>query len=529
MGAAVLDYADERHIGFSKFISIGNKADVDENDCLEAFEHDDDVGVIILYLENFDDPRRFAEICSRITPRKPVLVLKGGRSKTGAKAATSHTGALAGSDRAVDALLDRCGAIRVENIEELLVDAHFFSSPKRPKGDRIGLVTNAGGPGIIATDELEKRGFLLSELDKKTIEELENTLPPEASCANPCDVLPGTGAEGYRVASEAMVKDPNIDALVILFLCPVMVKPEWLVDAIIPVAQSSPIPIIGLFMGAIDVVETATPLAKMGVPILRSAPEVTQALRANKKYNEFLARKSNPPLEFPVDRKRADAIVKRADEGWLESDDAFALLDAYGIPIVKSVTAPFDGDILAAVSGMEYPLVMKIVSPDILHKSDVGGVELNITSPENLLQRHKKMLECIKSSQPSARLDGVLLQEMVTWQTQLIVGVNREPGFGPMIMCGLGGIFVEVMKDVVFSLAPLPAEESRRMLHSLRSLPILQGVRGTEGIDIDAVADVIARISQLATDYPKLDQLDINPLLAGPEGCCAVDVRMKLV
>ena len=528
MGAAVLDYAGERHIGFSKFISIGNKADVNENDCLEVFEVDDEVGVIVLYLENFEDPRKFMEICNRVTRKKPVIVLKAGRSKTGAQAATSHTGALAGSDTAVDALLERCGAIRVDSIQDLLVVSHFFSARKRPTGDRLGLVTNAGGPGIIATDELERRGFSFPTLDAKTVEELEAQLPPEASCANPCDVLPGTGPKGYQVASETMVRDPNLDALVILFLCPVMVKPKWLVDAILPVAENSSIPVIGLFMGANDVVQEAAPLAELGVPILKTAPEVARALEANRQYNRILQRDVPAPTEFEVNRKKADAIVNACTEGWLESKEAFELLDAYGIPVVKNVTVDMEQDIVEAAADLKYPLVMKMLSPDILHKSDVGGVELNIQDPDDLLHRHSEMMKRVKFFQPEARLEGVLLQEMITWQMELIIGVNREPGFGPMVMCGLGGVFVEVMKDVQFSLAPLPADEPLKMLQMLRSAPILQGVRGTAGVKRIAVADVIARISQLASDYPRLDQLDINPLLAGPEGCCAVDVRIKL-
>lgn len=528
MGAAVLDYAGERHIGFSKFISIGNKADIDENDCLEAFENDDEVGVVVLYLENFADPLRFAEICRRVSARKPVLVLKSGRSAAGAKAASSHTGALAGSDTAVDALLDRCGAMRVDSIEELLVISHFFSSPRRPRGNRLGLVTNAGGPGIIATDELQKNGFSFPDLAPETVKDLESKLPPEASCANPVDVLPGTGAEGYRVASEALVKDPNLDAVVILFLCPVMVKPVWLVDAIVPVVENTDKPVIGLFMGASDVVQLAAPLAERGMPILTSAPEVARALVANRQYESILKREIPEPASYEVDDKRARKIVEGHGEGWLESSAAFDLLDSYGIPVVKTRVADMEDDVVKAASELSYPLVMKILSPDILHKSDVGGVEINIKDADDLRTRHGEMLKRVKFFQPEARITGVELQEMITWDMELIIGINREPGFGPLVMCGLGGIFVEVMKDVVFSLAPMPADEPAKMLKKLRSSPILEGVRGTAGIDTRLVQEVIGRIAKLAADFPRIEQLDINPLLAGSDGCCAVDCRILL-
>jgi len=528
MGAAVLDYAGERHIGFSRFISIGNKADIDENDCLEAFANDDEVGVIVLYLENFADPKRFAELCKRITPNKPVLVLKSGRSEAGAKAASSHTGALAGSDTAVDALLERCGAMRVDSIEDLLVISHFFSMPNRPQGNRLGLITNAGGPGIIATDELQKAGFSFPELAESTVRELESKLPPEASCANPADVLPGTGAEGYRVAAEALVKDPNLDAVIILFLCPVMVKPIWLVEAIVPVVEQTDKPVIGLFMGASDVVQLAEPLARLGMPILTSAPEVARALVANRQYQSILERDVPEPQVYEVDTLRSDAIIEANGEGWLESANAFSLLDAYGIPVVQTRTVDIEDSVVEIAKELNYPLVMKILSPDILHKSDVGGVEINIIDDDDLVHRHGEMLKRVKFFQPEARIVGVELQEMITWDMELIIGINREPGFGPMVMCGLGGVFVEVMKDVVFSLAPMPADEPEKMLHKLRSAPILEGARGTAGIDIKRVSDVIGRISKLAADYPRIEQLDINPLLAGSDGCCAVDCRIRL-
>jgi acetyl coenzyme A synthetase (ADP forming)-like protein len=528
MGAAVLDYANERHIGFSKFISIGNKADIDENDCLEAFEKDDEVGVVVLYLENFADPQRFAEICKRVTPKKPVLVLKSGRSEAGAKAASSHTGALAGSDTAVDALLERCGAMRVDSIEDLLVISHFFSSPRRPEGNRLGLITNAGGPGIIATDELQKKGFSFPELAPETVKELESKLPAEASCANPTDVLPGTGAQGYQDAAYAQVKDPNLDAVVILFLCPSMVQPKWLVDAIIPVVKSTDKPVIGLFMGASDVVQLAEPLAELGMPILTSAPEVARALVANRQYREILNRTVPEPANYAVDEKRAKEIVDGHGEGWLESEAAFNLLDSYGIPVVRTRTVDIEDDPVEKAGELKYPLVMKILSPDILHKSDVGGVEINIKDEADLKHRYEEMLKRVKFFQPEARLVGVELQEMITWDMELIIGINREPGFGPMVMCGLGGVFVEVMKDVVFSLAPMPADEPAKMLHKLRSAPILEGVRGTAGIDTKLVGEVIGRIAKLAADFPRLEQLDINPLLAGPDGCCAVDCRIRL-
>lgn len=528
MGAAVTDYALERHIGFSKFISIGNKPVINENHCLEALENDEDTDVILLYLENFADAKEFSKICKRITPKKPVIVLKSGRSATGAKAASSHTGALAGSDTAVDALLDECGCLRADSIEDMLILSHTFSKRHDVKGKRLGLVTNAGGPGIITTDELERAGFEIAELHPDTIKKLEAQLPAEASSSNPCDVLPGTGAEGYRIGTQELSQDPNLDAVIVLFLCPVMVKPKWLVDAILPVVKDSPIPVIGLFMGASDVVREGAPLAEVGMPILTGAPEVARALKACNDYEKIKNRKELAPANFDVDKTRADKLVKKTGEGWMESDDAFGLLDAYGIPTVKSLSVPISEDVVAAAEALNYPLVMKIISPDILHKSDAGGVIVGIKDAEDLKNRSQEMLKHLKATLPEASLEGLLLQELITYETQLIIGVNREEGFGPLVMAGMGGIFVEILKDVRFALSPMPANKPEEMLRSLNSVAIFEGARGTEGIDIPQVAEVINRISQLAADYPEIEQLDINPLLAGAKGCCAVDCRIKL-
>ena len=527
MGAAVLDYAGERRIGFSKFISIGNKSDVDENDALAAFAVDDEVGVVALYLENFEDAARFREVCSRAARAKPVVVLKAGRSEAGARAASSHTGALAGSDTAVDALLRGCGALRVASIDELLNVCKLLSVPRRPGGRRLALVTNAGGPGVIATDEFERNGFVFPGLAGETVTRLERGLPPEAACANPCDVLPGSGAEGYRVAVESITGDPNVDALVVLFLPPVMVETGWVVEAIRPACEASPVPVIGLFMGAGDVPADAAELEEVGVPVFNSAPEIAQGLVAARRYRRWLERRPVEPARFEADAGRVRALLGKAD-GWLEAADAYAVLETYGVPAARCVRIEPDGDLDAAAEDLGYPLVLKVISPDILHKSDVGGVEVGIADRGDLLRRREKMLERIRSAQPGAAVEGLLLQEMAAGGVEMIVGVKREPGFGPLVMCGLGGVYVEVLEDVAFGLAPLAGDEPGRMLARLRAAPILEGLRGARGVDRKAVAETIARVAQLAVDFPAIGQLDINPLLAGPDGCLAVDVRISV-
>ncbi|HUX08793.1 MAG TPA: acetate--CoA ligase family protein [Acidobacteriota bacterium] len=529
MGAQILDFSSERHFGFSKFISIGNKSDIDENDALEVFTRDEEVGVIILYLESFADAARFREVCLEASRVKPVVVFKAGRSEAGAKAASSHTGALAGSDTAVDALLASCGALRVDTVGELLSVSQLFSAERLPEGDRIAMVTNAGGPGIIATDELENAGFVFPELEERTVAKLKEQLPPEASCANPADVLPGTGAKGYEIAVEALSDDKNIDMLLVLWTTPVMVKTKWVVDAIKPLCEKSRVPVIGMFSGASDVMLDAAPLGELGIPIFSHAPGVRAGLVAGRRYREWLERKAVPPIAFDVERHKVAAIIDKAGESWLEAEDAFVVLECYGLPVARSKVVAADADIAAEAGGLRYPLVMKVVSPDILHKSDAGGVIVGIQNSDELMQAKNNMLGALDKNAAGAKIEGFLLQEMAFGETELIVGVNREPGFGPLIMCGLGGVYVEVLKDIAFSLAPLDGDEPARMLGRLRSAPILRGVRGSKGVDIDAIADVISRVSQLVTEHPRIEQLDINPLMAGVGGCVAVDARIKVV
>lgn len=529
MGAQVLDFASERHFGFSKFVSIGNKSDLNENDLLEVFAEDGEVGVILLYLEDFVDAGRFREICTAASRIKPVVVLKAGRTESGAKAASSHTGALTGSDTAVDAMLESCGALRVETVTELLSVTKIFCMPQRLKGNRIAMVTNAGGPGIIATDELERAGFVLPELEERTVRQLSSQLPPEATAANPCDVLPGTGPDGYRIAIEALSHDKNIDALLVLWTCPVMFKTSWLVEAIKPLCDKSPLPVIALFSGASDVMLDAAPLGELEIPIYIHAPGVAAGLTAGRWYREWLQRGDEPAVTFEVDKKRVDSILKKKGPGWLDPSDAFAVLQAYGVSIPGSVVAAPEDDALNAVGTLRYPLVLKVISSDLLHKSDAGGVEVGIADAEELARSHRKMVDRLQKEAPSAKIEGFLVQEMAAGQVELIVGAKREPGFGPLVMCGLGGVLVEVLKDISFGLAPLWRIEPERMLRRLRSREILEGTRGLPGIDLSAAAEVIARIAQLVVDYPRIDQLDINPLLAGPEGCTAVDVRVNIL
>jgi len=529
MGAQVLDYANEWHLGFSKFLSIGNKSDLDENDWLEFLTEDEQTRVITLYLENFADAQRFRQVCSAATGSKPVVVLKAGRSAAGAKAATSHTGALAGSDTAVDALLASCGAIRADTVNDLLSISHYFSAPRRPKGNRVAMITNAGGPGIIATDELEAAGFELPELAPATLDKLRAGLPPEAICANPCDVLPGTGAKGYEVAVEAITGDPNIDSVLMLWTSPVMVKTKWVVDAVAPHIQASPVPVFGLFSGAKDLMEDGVPLEEIGMRLFSSAPFVIRGMVASRQYDQWLATEREGPRRIEADRQKAEAILARSGEGWMDADDAFGLLAAYGIPVARSLTIDPGEDPAGAASALSFPLVMKVVSEDILHKSDVGGVVVGIKDERELAPSRDRMLDQVRAKNPGARIDGIFLQEMAAGRTELIIGASREPGFGPLIMCGLGGVYVEVLEDVAFALAPLDGTEPGRMLERLRSAPILKGVRGKAGIDLGLLEDVICRVGAMAAELPRIEQLDINPLLAGPKGCVAVDARIRLL
>jgi acetyl coenzyme A synthetase (ADP forming)-like protein len=533
LGLSVLDYAREYGIGISQFVSVGNKADVSGNDLLEHWERDPLVTVILMYVENFGNPARFLEIAGRITKTKPIIAVKSGRSRAGARAASSHTGALAASDTAVDALITQAGVLRAPSIEELFDMAMAFEVRSLPRSRRTAVLTNAGGPGILAADAMEACGLDLVELSAATVDKLRPLFPPEASIRNPLDMIASATPAGYKSAMTALLIDLAIDAVVPIFVPPFGIKQEDVAEAIVGAAGTTPEkPVLAVLMGRDGLPLGRAELHEAKIPTYIFPESAARALATLNRHVEWAARppRSCAPLA-DVDRVAARAILdpaKAAGREQLTPVEALDLLRAYGVPTARGRIASSADDASRIAAEIGYPVVLKIVSPDVIHKTEVGGVRPGISSDAELRSAHLEMLERIKTAAPAARVLGVLIQEMVSSQCETIVGVTRDPSFGPLIMFGLGGVFVEALRDVVFRIAPVDEAEAQSMMAAIRGAPVLDGIRGAPPVDRAAVASVIRRLGQLAIDCPDILELDVNPLLARAGGATAVDARVRV-
>ncbi len=530
LGVSVLDYAVEYGIGISQFVSVGNKPDVSGNDLLLQWEDDPTVGVILMYVENFGNPRRFLEIASRITKRKPIIAVKSGRSKVGAKAASSHTGALAASDAAVDALLAQAGVLRAGSIEELFDMAMAFQGQPLPRSSRTAVLTNSGGPGILAADALEPQGMELVELSRETIARLEPLFPPEATLRNPLDMIASAKAADYRTALDALLADATVDSAVAIFVPPLGIRAEDVAEAIVTVAKQYPAkPVLAVLMGREGLRAGRAELHRAGIPAYIFPESAARALGALRRHREWRARPDVQVRQLPVDRERARRVLHATgDRRKLSELEVLEVLGAYGIPTAPARLARDPEDAVRAGSEVGYPVVLKIVSPQIIHKTEVGGVRTGIATAVELKQAWVEMFDGVSRAVPQAAIDGMLVQRMVHGGRETIVGFSHDAAFGPLVMFGLGGIYVEALGDVQFRVAPIGPLDAHDMLHGIRGVAILNGVRGAPPVDFAALADVLQRVSQLAVDFPEIAELDINPLLAFPDGVTAVDARILL-
>lgn len=533
LGVSVLDYAREYGIGISQFVSVGNKPDVSGNDLLVAWENDPSVRVILMYVESFGNPTRFLEIASRVTKTKPIIVVKSGRSRAGARAASSHTGALAASDHAVDALLTQAGVLRAGSIEELFDMAMAFEARAMPKSRRTAVITNAGGPGILAADAMETCGLDLAELAPDTIAALAPLFPAEASIGNPLDMIASATPSGYAAAMRAVLADPNIDAVVPIFVPPFAVRQEDIATAISTASEECPSKtVLAVLMGRKGLPYGRAELHAAGIPAYIFPESAARALNALNKQREWMQRPPSNPVPLDVDGAAAAGIIERAQKEGREKlteIEALQLLRAYRIPVAEAVLASDEASLVAAVRDIGGPVALKIVSPDITHKTDVGGVRVGITGEGEAKAAYRQILARVRAAQPNARLTGVLVQRMVPHGRETIAGMTRDPEFGPLLMFGLGGILVEALGDVVFRIPPIDEEQAMEMLGGIRGASILDGIRGEAPADRQALATVLRRVGQLAVDFPAILELDVNPLLAFPDGAVAVDARVHIV
>ncbi|NLV10592.1 CoA-binding protein [Halomicrobium mukohataei] len=528
---AVLDWAAERDVGFKDIVSLGNKAILDERDFIDEWGADPDTDVILGYLEDIEDGAGFVQTAREVTQETPIVLVKSGRTDAGASAAASHTGAMAGSEAAYEAGLEQSGAIRVETVQELFDYAQILADQPLPEGKEVAIVTNAGGPGVMTTDAVGDSGLELADLTDDTVERLAETMPDEANIYNPVDIIGDAPAARFEAALETVMADDNV-AMAVVVACPTAVLSfEELAEVVVDCQQEYDIPVATTLMGGQSVGPAASTLTESGIPNYFDPARAVDSLDALARYDDIQSREYTDPETFDVDRERARSILSSAADRNQNrlGVEAMDLLDAYGIPTPEGevVDSPSEAQSVAESIGDE--VVMKIVSPDILHKSDIGGVEVGV-SPEDVWDTYEDLVVRARNYQQDATILGVQVQEMldVDAGTETILGVNRDPQFGPLVLFGLGGIFVEVLEDTTLRVAPVSEPDARSMLDDIESAPLLRGARGRDPVDEDALVETIQRLSQLVTDFPAIVELDINPLVATNDGVAAIDLRLTL-
>jgi len=529
---AILDFALAENIGFSRFVSLGNKADVDEVALLRAWAEDEHTRVIIAYIEGLNDGQEFIRAAREAGRRKPIVAVKSGRTASGSKAVSSHTGSLAGSDAAYDAAFVQAGALRVESVQELFDFATAFAYQPLLKGNRIAIVTNAGGPGVMATDALEANGLVLAELQAETERALADVLPAAANIHNPVDGLADAKADRYADALNLVLADPGVDGVLIIVTPQTATEIVGTAELVVQASKRSDKPVLACWMGKQSADAGIRVLSVNEVPNYAFPERAVAAFGAMARYREALERPEMEIPQYDVDKQAVGELlakVRAENRDSIGDAEAQAIMTAYGIPTPQSEVAPTVDDAVRAARRIGYPVVLKIASPDILHKSDVGGIIVNVRGDEEVRRGYDTLIERAREHSPDATIWGVQVQEMVTDAREVIIGMNRDPQFGPVIMFGLGGIYVEVLRDVTFRVAPMSEDQARAMVGSIRSYPLLRGVRGQEPADVDAVVDTILRVSQLATDFGDIAELDINPLLVRDQGQGAVAVDMRLI
>lgn len=534
---SVLDYAEERHMGFSKFISFGNKADVNEIDLLDYLARDPTTDVIAMYLEDISDGRRFIETVREIfwETHKPMLCLKSGRTPEGAKAVSSHTGSLAGSDSVYDALLVQSGVQRVDTIAELFDSAALYCTQPLPRGGRVAIVTNAGGPGIMATDAAVRFGLTLAELSPATQEKLKASLPATASLRNPIDVIGDARADRYRSAVRTVLEDDNVDMGMVILTPQSMTDIEETAAVVPDAVRGIKKPVVCAFMGAKDVAPGVNILRKAGIPNYAFPEDAIRSLAAAERLvalHEIPRREMQIFHDLEVEKAKGliAAALNGQDQRYLTQAECRPLLECYRLPLLRSAiagTADEAGQ-LAALFGT--PVVMKVMSADVVHKFDAGGVLLNIHGAEEASAGYEKIVQNVARAVPGARIQGILIEEMARKGVEVILGASRDARFGPLMMFGLGGTLVEILKDVSFRLAPMWKISAERMVRQIRSFKVLDGFRGSPPADIGAIIDTLLRLSEMVCNHPEISELDINPLIvhAQGQGCSVADSRVML-
>ena len=532
---AVLDYALAKHIGFSKFISFGNKVDISEIDLMYYLMDDDKTKVILLYLEEVTDGRALMQAAKDvISSGKPVLILKAGRTEAGASAAASHTGSLAGNDEIFDAAFKQAGMIRCDNIEEMFNIAIAFAYQPAPKSNKVAIITNAGGPGVLTTDAAIRDGLQLAKFSEETTREFKKSLPANANIKNPVDVVGDARADRYNIAMNGAFREIDVDAVFVILTPQSMTDIETIAREVVKVSKQHSKPVYASFMGEADVAAGVDILLRNKIPHYILPESMCRSFsRVYRFYRDLDKDPHTQHIYTDVDKEAVHSILNEAIRNnhlYLPEDEAVKILEIYGFPVVsgKLATSPDEAGLIALNTG--FPVVMKIMSDDIIHKSDVKGVAININSVEEARNTYTSIIDQVLQIMPEAGIKGIQVSKMILSGEEVILGIKRDPSFGPIIMFGLGGLYVEIFKDVSFRVAPIDEIIADSMIRQIKSYKILDGIRGKAPRDIAAIRECLMRLSQLALDCPQIKELDINPLIVLEEfkGSFVADARILL-
>jgi acetyl coenzyme A synthetase (ADP forming)-like protein len=539
LGLSILEYANNLNMGISSFVSVGNRADISSNDVLQFWEQDKTTKVILLYMESFGNPRKFARIARRVSTAKPIVAVKGGRSTAGSRAASSHTGALATPEIASDALFKQAGIIRVNTLEELFNVATLLSNQPVPRGRRLAIVTNGGGPGIIAADACEHLGLALPDLTAEVSTKLKNMVKRDITLRNPLDLTAGATEKEFAEVLKALADDKHFDAVLTIFIPPTVVDPkeaEEAVRRVAPLFQRKKKPLLACFMGQRGFKSRLGTSDKF-VPCFPFPEEAVSALAKATEYGEWLKRpKGIVPKIQGLKRESAQKLMESALTSslqrplWLSAGAITDLLNCYGIRIAETVSAKTPAEAASVASRLGFPVAVKLASSTIVHKTDVGGVALDLISEKEVEKAFNNMKAKLRAMGREAEMDGVIVQRMMTGGTEVIVGVTQDPSFGPLIMFGVGGVYAELLKDVAVKLHPLTDRDAGELVNSIKMAKLFQGFRGAPPGDTAAIEDLLLRLSALIEDIPQIVELDLNPVkvLGKGEGCWVVDARVMV-
>jgi acetyltransferase len=532
LGIAVWTEMQRRNVGFAQFVSVGNKADISGNALLEYWEHDPAVRILAMYIESFGNPRRFVQLARRITPKKPILLVKSGRTAAGARAASSHTGALSGMDRATDALIRQTGVIRARSIDDLMRILQAFSRCPLPKGRRVAVLTNAGGPGIMATDALVGHGMELAEMDEPTRRRLAQHLPPEASVSNPIDMIASADTGNFQACLRVLLESDAVDLVIVAFVPPIMVNPMDVVRAVADTMRGTEKPVLMVVMAEEQYYARIPAEIPDAPPIYRYPEAAAYAASELSNWAEWRTRDPGSIPELAADREAARRLLET--EGiageYLDPDAAFRLLQAYGFPIAPWKRVRSAEEAVAAAEALGYPCALKVAGRRIVHKSDVGGVALRLRNALEVEGAFAKMSRAVEAAGHDPRVEGFLVQPMIRGEQEVILGMSTDPVIGPILLFGLGGKYVEVLRDVALRVHPITDVDARDMVRTIRGYELLKGVRGEAGVALEPVHDALLELSALVTDFPQIAEIDLNPFLlsARPEDCRIVDARIRM-